>query len=105
TGRRQGTALTVLVIFAFPLLVALMVLALNLALLAEGRAALQNAADASALAAAGTLVNDSWLTGDPVRQQALVNAARGQAQTYAGLNKTLGKPLLLEAPLTTTANP
>jgi hypothetical protein len=104
-GRRQATAVTLLVLLALPVLLAILFLAVNVALLAEARATLQNNADADALAAVQCLVDDTWLTGIPARQLNLIGVARSEAQFYANTNKVLGQPLALELPPTATANP
>ena len=104
-GRRQGAALTVLLLFTLPVLLAILCVAVNAAYLAEARTTLQNTADAAALAAVQSLVDDSWLIGDPVRQLNLIGAARSQAQYYAAHNPVLGQPLTLQLPATATANP
>ncbi len=104
-GRRAGTVVTVFFLFALPVLILIMLLALNAALLAEARTALQANADADALAAVGALVDDSWLTGDPARQMLRVGVARSEAEAYAAANKVLGQPQVLELPFPATANP
>ena len=88
-GRRAGTVVTVFFLLALPVLILILLLALNAAFLAEARAMLQANADADALAAVGALVDDSWLTGDPGRQLARIEVARGEAQDYAATNKVL----------------
>jgi hypothetical protein len=104
-GRRQAIALTVLVMFALPVLLVILFFAVNIALLAQAKATLRNNADADALAAVQCLVDDSWLTGLPSSRLSLIALARSQAQFYAGVNKVLGQPLELQAPAAATANP
>src|SRR5262245_31023533 len=104
-ARRAGTVVTVFFLFALPVLILVLLLALNAALLAEARVTLQANADADALAALGALVDDSWLTGIPSLQMARIAESRGQAQTYAGINKVLRQPLVLEVPSNPNANP
>jgi len=104
-GQRPGIALTVLFLLALPVLVVVLLLAVNTAFLAEARVTLQNNADADALAAAQCLVDDAWLTGIPSEQLRLVGVARSEAQLYASKNKVLGQPLSLELPPTPGDNP
>lgn len=105
-ARRAGTVVTVFFLFALPVLIVVMMLALNAALLAEARAELQRNADADALAALGALVEDDcWLTGHHHHHHARIAHARYTAQFYAGLNKVLRQPVVLEVPAIATANP
>ena len=96
---------TIFFLFAAPIFLIALVFAFNAAYLAEAKANLHTSADAAALAAVQSLVDDSWLTQDPTLQMNLVTSARTQAQAYASVNKVLGKPLNLQLPTTATANP
>jgi hypothetical protein len=104
-GKRRGITLTVLVLLAVPVLLAVFFLAVNVAFLAQARATLQNNADADALAAVQSLVDDARLTGLAPLQQNLIGAARSEAQQYAGKNLVLGQPLSLDLPAMFNANP
>src|SRR5437899_765625 len=104
-GRRRGIALTVLLLLALPVLLAVLFLAVNTAFLAEAKVTLRNNADADALAAVQCLVDDSWLSGIPSQQLDRIGLARSQAQLYASANKVLGQPLSLELPAAFNANP
>ncbi len=102
---RRATALTLFFVCACPVLVGALVLAINAAYLAEGKAALHNTADAACLAALQSLADDSWLTGDATLQMNRIATARTQAQFYATANKVLGKPLPLLMPAKPFSNP
>lgn len=104
-GKRLGASLTVFFLFALPIFLVTLLLALNAAVLAEARATLQNSADAAALAAIQSLVDDSWLTGNPNAQLARIQIAQNQARIYAVSNKVLGQGVVLQAPGALTANP
>ena len=104
-GKRLGASLTVFFLFALPIFLVVLLLALNAAIRAEGRATLQNSADAAALAAVQSLVDDCWLTGNANAQLARIQIAQNQARLYAFDNKVLGLGVDLHLPATLTANP
>lgn len=91
--RRGNVALIALVSLAALLM--LLALAVGSAGLWEARGALENAADAAALAAAGDLVDDRALLANPSVQVALIQNARSDAVAYAASNLVQGQPLAL----------
>jgi Flp pilus assembly protein TadG len=103
-GRRRGFAVSTFFLFAAPIFLIALIFAVNAAYLAQARANLHTSADAAALAAVQTLVDDSWLTQDPTAQMNLIAAARVQAQNYGAANKVLGAPLKLHVPTSPTTN-
>jgi Flp pilus assembly protein TadG len=92
--RRGNVALITLV--SLTALLMLVALAVGYAGLWEARGALENAADAAALAAAGDLVDDRALLANPSVQVALIQNARADAVAYAASNLVLGEPLVLD---------
>ncbi len=82
---RRG-AVIVAVLILMPLLFLVMVLAIYAAELVRVRSALQANADAAALAAAGGLVDDRLLLGDPLVMPVLLQRARENAQASAREN-------------------
>jgi hypothetical protein len=103
-GRRRGFAVSTFFLFAAPIFLIALIFAVNAAYLAQARASLHTSADAAALAAVQSLVDDSWLTQDPTTQMNLIAAARVQAQNYGAANKVLGEMLKLHVPATATTN-
>jgi hypothetical protein len=96
TGAPRAGKVTMLLLFILPLiLLPAFGLAVNPPLLNEARGALQNAADAAALAAAGALVEERALLNDRTAALALLADARAEGKLYARRNVALGKPLEL----------
>jgi hypothetical protein len=93
--RRQAST-TLVVLLAFGVLLAAAALAIDLAHLWEVRTSQENATDAAALAAAGALVDDRLLTGDPAAMVLCLRLARDEAVRYAAANPVLGEPLPLD---------
>jgi hypothetical protein len=92
--RRGGVALIVLLSLVVILLA--FVLAVSLSQLGESRSAMENSADAAALSAAGVLVDDRLLLGDPILMVDLINQARTTAVTFALANPSLGQLVQLD---------
>ena len=70
--------------------------AVNLHLLWSYRTEMQAAADAAAGAAAGTLVDDDVLRGDPAAMPNLLDRARAAAIDFADRNHVQGRPFPLQ---------
>ena len=88
--------MTPFVLLALTVLLAALALAVDLALLGEARVEMQNSADAAALAAVGSLVNDQAPGGDPAVLAPLLGQARASAVQYGQNNPVLGQPLALD---------
>jgi hypothetical protein len=94
-SRRRGGA-SVYLIVSLPVLLLAIVVALNAAYLVETRTTLQNSADAAALAAALTLVDDRALEGGPGVMADLMGDATAEAQAYARMNPVLDEPVIIK---------
>jgi hypothetical protein len=98
--RRSGKA-TLMLLLAMPIMMLAMALAFYAAELVETRTLLRNDADAAALAAVQSLVDDRLLLGNPNLMLQLlndpVNGVRANAQRYAQLNLVFGEGLSLDA--------
>ena len=92
---RKGAA-TIWLLFALSALLAAFAVAINETRLWCLRTALQNAADASALAATATLVDDDLLRGNPAYLPALLQRSTAAGQQFAQLNVVQGQPLVLQ---------
>lgn len=93
--RRPGKAMLVLLV-TLPVMLLAMSLAFYAAELVETRTLLRNDADAAALAAVQTFVDDSLLRKDPKRMKELLPRARQNAQQYAELNLVQGQGMYLD---------
>jgi hypothetical protein len=92
--RRRG-GLTPFALAAFVVLLAALALAVDYTFLWRARVELQVSADAAALAAVQTLVDDDLLLGDPAAARGLAARAADEARRYALLNPVAGRPLEL----------
>lgn len=93
---RRGNAALVFLI-ALPVLVLVLLMVLHTGQLEQSRGEVQQVADAAALAAAGTLVDDDTLrldNGQALRD--LLDRSRAEARTYARANPVLGAPTELD---------
>ncbi len=93
--RSRRGAVIVWLVFALAVLLAALAVAVNQARLWTARAELQVAADAAALAGAGTLVDDALIRGDPGLLPGLLQNAADAAAGYARANPVLGRPFVL----------
>jgi hypothetical protein len=106
--RRRTGSLTAWTLFAFPLLLALTFFAVNLQLINASKSGQEAMTDASALAAAQTMVDDEMLAGDAISIDDLERRAALLAQRYADLNRLNPKPVIYadsDITFTTLANP
>lgn len=94
-SRRRGRAIPFL-LFALSLLLVAFAVAVNLHLLWGYRAEMQAAADAAADAAAGTLVDDDTLRGNPALMPNLLDRSRAAAIDFAERNHVQGRPFPLQ---------
>jgi Flp pilus assembly protein TadG len=94
-SRRRG-AVALIALVSLVVILMLVALAVDYAGLWEARGAMENAADAAALAAAGDLVDDRALLANPSVQVALIQSARADAIAFAANNLVLGQPLALD---------
>src|SRR5579884_360070 len=85
SGRRRSGKAGLVLLLSLPVLLLVMALAFYAAELVETRTLLRNDADAAALAAVQTFVDDSLLCNDPQRMKELISLARQNAQQYAEL--------------------
>src|SRR5262249_21840195 len=91
---RRGTAALFLIVSSVVLFAAF-ALAVNHAWLSSIRVEVQTAADAAALAAAQSLVDDDTLRGSAALMPALFANATNEAAVYAAQNTVRGQPLAL----------
>jgi hypothetical protein len=106
--RRRTGSLTAWTLFALPLLLALAFFAVNLQLINASKSGQEAMTDASALAAAQTIVDDEMLAGDAISIDDLERRAAVLAQRYADLNRLNPKPVIYadsDVTFTTLANP
>jgi len=96
SGRRRSGKAGLVLLLSLPVLLLVMALAFYAAELVETRTLLRNDADAAALAAVQTFVDDSLLCNDPQRMKELISLARQNAQQYAELNLVQGQGLYLD---------
>src|SRR5262249_35337565 len=91
---RRG-AVSVYLVAVLPLLLALLLLAVQTTSSRHRQLELQIATDAAALAGANALVDDLLLTEEPHAQDAVIASAEEAARHFAGLNRIWGSPLTL----------
>ncbi len=92
TGRREGR-LSLWFLFALPILFGMILLAVNAEIFAHARQVNQNITDASALAAAQSMVVDEMLVGTDSLLDIVELEARIQAQQYSNFNPIQPLPI------------
>jgi hypothetical protein len=104
-GARRGAITLAWLVCYSVLLIVLLWAAQQLSWRSHARAELQNADDAAAHAAARALVTEAAFALDygsssssvvPIDRTSLINSARAAGERLAGLNRVLGRPLLLK---------
>lgn len=101
--RRPG-GVTAFLLVASVVLLGALAIAVDYAYVWQSRQELQNSADAAALAAVASLVDDDYLLGDPARTKLLMDVGRARAVRFAALNPVQGRPLVLGANPTNDRN-
>jgi len=96
SSRRPG-AVSIYFLLAIPVLCLAVAIALYSAQLNRARTDVHRTADAAALAAAQTLVDDRMLMSDPQALFELFEEARQEAQYYASENPAYGEPIELRS--------
>jgi hypothetical protein len=94
-AQRAGSV-SLIVLLSLTVVLLALLLAVGLSELGESRAAMEDSVDAAALSAAGVLVDDRRLLGNPALMVDLINQARATAVTYARNNPVLGLPVVVD---------